>query len=160
MNSASWSSPAHQLFPSLNSFEHAPSISEFTVYPTPTRPEYGIRSPKPGKLAKRLIGNWQSDKERTLKYWNHGKTLSPEGQAHFESLFGRLRVQYTASHCRSVYDDWEEDVRYSILAEDDNSLIIANHYPKHTQLQQLFFEADHHYLISGYNIEFFRRVSD
>ncbi len=108
----------------------------------------------------RLLGTWRSDKARTLAHWRHEKELSAAAREHFASLFGKLTLHYSASHITSIFEDCQDSHPYRVLAQDATSVVIQSYHPllQRDTLQQIFFEADACYMLSGYNVEFFMRI--
>ncbi len=112
------------------------------------------------KIDKRLIGTWRSDKERTAKLWRYKNELDEVNKAKFESIFGKMTRRFTATMIYSEFEDQKSSGKYWVVASDSRSVVVAYPDPSGLELQQIFFEEDWHYVYSGYNIEFFRRVGN
>jgi hypothetical protein len=110
------------------------------------------------KEDKRLLGDWQSDKDRTIALWKYSKDISDDKRAHFESIFGKFKLNFSKTHISTVFEETKEVVRYSVIAQDSSSVVIAWHEKNDTTLQHIHFDDGGYYVISGYNIEFYKRV--
>ena len=115
---------------------------------------------KKKKFDKRLLGTWRSDKELTIIYWRYTKELAPDRRERFENLFGKLTIKYTESHAYSEFDETKDSCKYEVIGRDDNSVAIIWHEKQEDKIQHIHFEEnDLYYVLVGYNVEFFRRVS-
>ena len=110
------------------------------------------------KTDKRRLGTWRSDKERTVSLWRYKTELDAEKKAKFESIFGKLTKRFTPTFAYSEYDTEKIKSKYRVLGSDHSSVVVAYVEEKGVELQQIFFEAESFYVVSGYNVEFFRRV--
>jgi|GEM_PF-1483290 len=119
-----------------------------------------IAATKGRLIEKRLLGSWQSDKERTVTRWKYQKDAGEEKREKFEIIFGKLKLRFSATHIYSEYEGLKEVIPYSVLAQDENSVVIAQHRENSLSLEHIHFEQDFYYVLSGYNVEFFRRVLD
>ena len=110
------------------------------------------------KTDKRLLGTWRSDKERTTRLWRYKTELDAEKKAKFESIFGKLTRRYTPTFLYTEFEGDKTSGKYSVIAFDSRSVVLA--YPEEDgpKLEQVFFEEDWIYILAGYNVEFFRRV--
>lgn len=116
----------------------------------------------------RLIGTWQSDKERTLEQFPKHMT-GPEKEQ-LSSLFGKLRVIYTPTAFTTELDGQTETCPYTVLGVDAHSVVIRDDSVRDPDLEILemstfskihFDGPDSYWVITefgGIN-EFFRRVS-
>ena len=111
------------------------------------------------KADRRLLGTWRSDKERTMRLWRFKKELDTEQKAKFESIFGKMTRRFTSTHAYSEFDGETTSNPYRVLGADEHSVVVAYPNGKASELQQIFFEDDWFYVVSGYNVEFFRRVT-
>lgn len=114
---------------------------------------------KAPKVDKRLLGTWRSDKERTTKLWRYKTELDPEKKAEFEGIFGKLVRRFTATHVYSEFDGDKTSTAYWVVGSDSRSVVIATREEDQVQLQQIFFEENSFYVVTGYSLEFFVRVS-
>mgnify|MGYP006950006047 CR=1 FL=1 len=110
------------------------------------------------KTEPRLIGTWRSDKERTLALWKYKNEVSPETRSRIENLFGKFTLRFTRTHIHTEFEGETSSVRYSVIASDKNSVVIAWHEEEGPSLQHIHFESESYYVVSGYNVEFFTRV--
>jgi hypothetical protein len=108
---------------------------------------------------KRLLGTWRSDRERTIALWKYQKEITPETKERFEKIFGKFTLRFTKTHIYTEFEDMKNIVPYSVIASDSSSVIIAWHEEKEKSLQHIHFEGEIYYVISGYNIEFYKRVA-
>ncbi|MBI3149298.1 MAG: hypothetical protein HYZ17_12385 [Betaproteobacteria bacterium] len=108
---------------------------------------------------KRLLGTWRSDKERTIALWKYQKELAPETRERFENIFGKFTLRFTETRIYTEFEDTNDTVPYSVVARDSSSVIIAWHEEKERSLQHIHFEGESYYVLSGYNVEFYKRVA-
>jgi hypothetical protein len=113
---------------------------------------------RPGRVDFRLLGTWQSDKERTIKFWRYTEEPDPAQRRQLEALLGKLTRRYTETHSYGEFegDTWSDE--YRVVDSDFRSVVVAYRDDKDYSLQQIFFEKDSMYLVAGFNLEFFRRV--
>ncbi|MES2257575.1 MAG: hypothetical protein V4724_03600 [Pseudomonadota bacterium] len=110
-------------------------------------------------IEKRLLGTWRSDKERTIAHWKYQKELAPEVQERFERIFEKFTLRFTEKHIYTEFEDAKDTVPYSVVAQDAVSVVIAWHDDRERSLQQIHFEDDGYYVLSGYNVEFYKRIA-
>jgi hypothetical protein len=110
-------------------------------------------------IEKRLLGTWRSDKERTIAHWKYKKELAPEVQERFEKIFGKFTLRFTETHIYTEFEDTKDTVPYSVVAHDSSSVVIAWHEEKERSLQQIHFEDEGYHILSGYNVEFYKRIA-
>ena len=110
------------------------------------------------KTDRRLLGTWRSDKDRTAGLWRYKTELDAEKTAKFESIFGKLTKRFTPTFAYSEYDTEKTKSKYRVLGSDHSSVVVAYMEKEGVELQQIFFESESFYVVSGYNIEFFRRA--
>lgn len=108
-------------------------------------------------LDKRLLGVWRSDKAKTTRFWAFGKRLTVKKRKHIFNLFGKLRFRFTREKIYLEYEDLKNVVPYSVIAKDKNSVVITWHEKNGDSLQHIHFENDSFYIVSCYNVEFFKR---
>lgn len=113
---------------------------------------------KPRTVDKRLLGTWRSDKERTTKLWRYKTELDAERKTKFESIFGKLTRRFTTTHAYSEFGGEKTSKAYRVVASDARSVVLASSEGGCIELEQIFFEDEWFYVITGYNLEFFRRV--
>ncbi len=116
----------------------------------------------------RLIGNWISDKERTLEHFP--EHLSDPQKEKLSSLFGKLRVTYTPTEYTTELDGQIETFPYTVLGLDQHSVVIRDDSAPNPDLDILemstfskihFDGPDSYWVITeiGGLTEYFRRVS-
>lgn len=108
---------------------------------------------------RRLLGTWRSDKERTLALWKHQKKLAPETRERFDNIFGKFTLRFTETHIFTEFEGTKDTVPYSVVASDSSSVLIVWHEEKERSLQHIHFEGESYYVLSGYNVEFYKRVA-
>lgn len=116
-------------------------------------------APKRRLIDSRLLGTWRSDKERTVALWKYQKELPPEIRERFEKIFGKFTLRFTETHIYTEFEDTNDTVPYSVVARDSSSVVIAWHEEKEHSLQHIHFEGESYYVLSGYNVEFYKRVA-
>jgi hypothetical protein len=113
------------------------------------------------KTDKRLLGSWRSDRRRTVAEWRFRKRLAPKRRRWFLGVFGKLRVTYTRTRIRSVFDDSRFTQRYKVLAADSDTVAIYFEDMKVTgqwRIQHIHFEGcDRYWIALGSNREWFKR---
>lgn len=107
----------------------------------------------------RLLGTWRSDKERTIALWKYQKEIAPETRERFEKIFGKFTLRFTETHIYTAFEDTKDAVPYSVVARDSSSVVIAWHEERERSLQHIHFEGESYYVLSGYNVEFYKRVA-
>jgi hypothetical protein len=116
------------------------------------------------KTDKRLLGTWRSDRRRTVAEWRFTKRLAPERRRWFLGIFGKLRVTYSRTRIRGVFDDYRFTQRYEVLATDSDTVAIRyedTQVTKQWRIRHIHFEGtDRYWVALGPNREWFRRVKD
>jgi hypothetical protein len=115
-------------------------------------------SKTPRKVDKRLVGTWKSDKERTVARWQYNKQVDSAQRERFESIFGKLLWRITETHYYGTFEDQKFSGTYTVLASDERSVCVSHHNDGKPELKQYFFEEGYMYVLSGYNVEFLKRV--
>jgi hypothetical protein len=80
----------------------------------------------------RLYGAWQSDREKTmaeLQKLDPGKKYTDE----FASIFGKLKVTYSASHIAIDMNGDTDKVSYEVLGKDKHTAVIREGASKFSQ---------------------------
>lgn len=111
------------------------------------------------RIDRRLIGTWRSDKERTVKHWHYAKELEPEKKERFENIFGKFSLHFTNTHIHTEFEGEKQVVPYTVVASDHSSVVIMWHEKERSSLQHIHFDGEGYYVLSGYNVEFYTRVS-
>jgi hypothetical protein len=109
---------------------------------------------------RRLVGTWRSDRERTAKLWKYNKEVDAEAREKFESIFGKLTWRITPSKWFGEFEGDKFSGPYNVVASDSRSVVVFHPGDPGLpgELKQYFFEPEHMYVLSGYNVEFFKRV--
>lgn len=122
-------------------------------------PSISLAASTGGKTETRLLGTWRSDADRTVKHWRYSRQITDENREKFEKIFGKLVWRITPTRIYSEFDGDKFSERYSVIGSDRNSVVVKYHHNDNPSLQQFFFEEkEWHYVVSGYNFEFFKRV--
>lgn len=74
----------------------------------------------------RLFGTWQSDADRTMAAIPYLDAQPQKIAQQLTSMFGKLRVTWSAGQCVSQIDESEEIGRYRILAADEHSVVVEH----------------------------------
>jgi hypothetical protein len=113
----------------------------------------------PRRADARLLGTWRSDKERTVRFWRYTEEPDAARRKDFERLLGKLTRRFTETRAYGEFegDTWSDE--YWVVDSDARSVVVAYRDDSTYTLQQIFFEKDSIYLVAGYNLEFFRRVT-
>lgn len=82
----------------------------------------------------RLIGTWQSDADRTIAGIRERRPVDDQHEAALRTLFGKLRVTYTATTYTTELDGKTESSRYEVLGRDKHSVVIREVEPKPSPL--------------------------
>ncbi|WP_162097391.1 hypothetical protein [Gemmata obscuriglobus] len=72
----------------------------------------------------RLLGTWQSDADRTVAGIRERKPVDDKQEAALRTLFGKLRVTYTATALTTDLNGQAETDRYAVLGKDKHSVVI------------------------------------
>jgi hypothetical protein len=122
-------------------------------------------------LDQRLLGEWKSDKRRTLREFLQIKGVTERGIKPLrDKIFGRLVHQWGRRTYRSYMDgDLVSTNRYSVLAKDDKSVALWIEADPDSWLEEkdriahIHFEGANLYWFSvfmgNFKREWFRRVA-
>lgn len=116
----------------------------------------------------RLLGTWKSDADLTMASFQGKSSRNAEREAKLRSLFGKMRIIWTATHLTSDLDGYIDTDKYKVLASDEDSVTIQTEDTNPSPLDGLglpavhvihFVGADTYWLdISGGMREYFKRV--
>jgi len=106
----------------------------------------------------RLLGTWISDKEKTLKYFRFKPNITPKQRSQIENMFGKLKIEFRKNEVCTEFEGRTAIEPYSVIAIDNNSVVISGKDFNGQKLTHIHFEKDGYYVQSGYIIEFFKRV--
>ena len=114
-------------------------------------------------LDTRLLGTWKSDKRRTAREVVARKDFKPNRKAKLLSLFGKLELRYTRTHCHSRFDGEKlSSGNYHVVAKNSESVVVVTTNPiSGDVISHLHFEGPNLYWVSvaGRFREYFRRIS-
>jgi len=115
------------------------------------------------KSDQRLLGTWRSDRARTVQFWGFkkGARIGPVRRKEFAKMFGKLTWRFTRNRCYTKYNEIEHTLSYTVVAADSDSVVLRwGESPDDEQLLQIHFESKGRFhVVSGWNVEFFRRVA-
>ena len=109
----------------------------------------------------RLLGSWQSDRERTFERLKPGPKSTPQSFAKFKALFGKVVVRWTPNYCHYKLDGDRWKTPYRVVARDDESVVIEAHdeLTGGDCLHHIRFEDDAYQLFTRWGmIEWFKRI--
>jgi hypothetical protein len=116
-------------------------------------------APRSSTLKTWLLGDWQSDRERTMEsFYFQGQSLTPEQREKISKMFGHLRYHVTPSHFEVVEGRRTLRVRYSVASETESSITLS--FPRSTDMPDLTLyriSSDALFIKSGEHLEYFRR---
>ena len=111
-------------------------------------------------LRRWLIGNWQSDAERTLQHFHfQGKGLTTEQRENITRLFGHLRYRITSSEFRVLEGERILRLPYVVAYETDSTITLS--FPRRKEMPELTLfrvSSDVLFVKSGEHLEYFRRT--
>jgi hypothetical protein len=112
-------------------------------------------------LRRWLVGNWQSDAERTMQYFHfQGRRLTPEQSEKVSRLFGHLRYHITSSEFRVVEGRRTLRVSYVVASETDSTITLS--FPRRKDMPELTLyrvSSDVLFIRAGNNFEYFHRTA-
>ena len=118
----------------------------------------------------RLLGTWQSDADLTVKSILGEPPYDKKREAKLRKLFGKMRITWTTTHCKTDFDGYVDSGTYKVLATDKNSVVIHSDDPKPSPLDGLdlnlstfhvihFVGRDAYWLDTQWGMqEYFKRV--
>lgn len=111
------------------------------------------------KSAQRLLGDWKSDRRRTMAEWKWSPRTTAKKKQFVTSLFGHLKLRYTRKYVYSDYQGTKDRQPYEVLGCDSFSIAIAigNSILGEALIYQLNFEGDAYWISLGRQREWFRR---
>ena len=72
-----------------------------------------------------LIGNWKSDKEKTLLEVRKVANIPEKVRSYLEDdLFGKLEIIFTKNKIYTEFDDIKYEGTYEVINQTDNSITI------------------------------------
>jgi hypothetical protein len=98
----------------------------------------------------RLIGTWRSDACKTALDIAVRRDISAKKKKELLSIFGKLEVRYTPTHCYSSFEGTTSANRYKVVAKDSSSvaLVVANAIMG-DHIVHVHFDGPHYWLLLG-----------
>jgi hypothetical protein len=110
----------------------------------------------------RLIGTWRSDARKTAVEVVARRDIPASKKKKLLSLFGKLELRYTRTHCHSIMSGQVAMNPYAVVARDASSVVvIASNSIAGKQIVHIHFERTHCWVYLGSSgiREFFRRAN-
>jgi len=109
----------------------------------------------------RLIGTWKSDSRRTGREIGARRDIRGSKKVKLASLFGKLELRYTRTHCYTKLGDYRTVTRYTVVAKDSSSVAtVSENRLAGKRIFHIHFEDDHYWICLGRIREYFRRVAN
>ncbi len=77
----------------------------------------------------RLIGTWKSDAQRVAREILARRDIPTSKKRKLRSLFGKLELTFTRTHCQSHLEGHRTIYRYNVVAKDSSSVAIVSSHP-------------------------------
>jgi|ERR1700674_347821 len=109
----------------------------------------------------RLIGTWRSDARKTALDIAVRRDISAKKKKKLLSIFGKLELRYTPTHCYSSYEGTTSANRYKVVAKDSSSVALVVENPiMGEHIVHIHFEGAYYWILlgSGRMREFFKRI--
>jgi hypothetical protein len=113
----------------------------------------------------RLIGTWQSDKDRTLCEMEKRQELSGKRRDWFEKNLGKLKIKYTKYTVTFWYNGKASTEKLKVAAKDSDSVVIlgTDVFGEKDKISLVTFEDENTYWIyskmADY-VEYFKRINE
>jgi hypothetical protein len=109
----------------------------------------------------RLIGIWKSDSRRTVQEILARRDIRGSKKSKLISLFGKLELRYTRTHCHTKLGDYRTVTRYTVVAKDSSSVAtVSENRTAGKRIFHIHFEDDHYWICLGRIREYFKRVDN
>lgn len=109
-------------------------------------------------IEKRLLGEWVSDRKKTIEHFKFRDGLSQEKRKKLVEFFGRLKIRYSPTEMVTEMDGISDSGSYEVIASDKDSVVIKiKDYDGSPKLVQMHFIENGYYVVSGFSLEFFKR---
>ncbi len=111
---------------------------------------------------RRLIGEWISDRRRTLSEWVYPKTMPEKQKRILRGFFGKLILRYSAKTIYSNLSETTSRFPYRVAAIDSNSVVIVTQdgITLKDKIVHIHFDGPSAYWISlGRNREWFKKLN-
>jgi hypothetical protein len=109
----------------------------------------------------RLIGTWRSDARKTAFELPARRDIPASKKKKLLSLFGKLQLRYTRTHCYSTMGSHVAANPYTVVAKDAWSVfVVGSNSIAGKQIVHIHFEGNHYWIYLGSSgmREFFKRV--
>ena len=109
----------------------------------------------------RIIGTWRSDARKTALEIAVRQDISAEKKKKLLSIFGKLELRYTATHCYSSFEGTTSANPYKVVAKDSSSVALVVSNPLvGKEIVHIHFEGPYYWIVlgSGRMREFFKRI--
>jgi hypothetical protein len=112
----------------------------------------------------RLLGTWQSDRERTMEGFKRGRSLTEKQEAMFANMLGKLKITYSRTTFTTELDGVVETQRYEVLGKDERTVVLRELDRKPPQdifpaFSLIEFDGPDSYCVQTGNFrEYFKRV--
>jgi hypothetical protein len=111
----------------------------------------------------RLIGTWQSDREKTFAKPEKSPFFDEKKMEGFKKLFGKLKVRYTDNRLTMDQEGVTTTAEYRVVGKDKHSVVISTSLDlsgEQELVQIHFVDSDTYWLLdsSGVMKEYFTRV--
>lgn len=108
-----------------------------------------------------LIGNWQSDRERTMENFRfQGQIPNAEESDRISKMFGHLRYSITSMSFQVIESDRKRSAEYLVAAETSSTITLR--FPRNSDMPDLTLyrlNDDLLFIKAGLNFEYFRRAA-
>jgi hypothetical protein len=115
----------------------------------------------PPALARWLVGNWQSDAERTMQHFHfQGRRLPPDQNEKVSRLFGHLRYHITSSEFHVLEGTRSLRASYVVASETDSTITLS--FPRRKDMPELTLyrvSSDVLFIKAGNHLEYFQRTA-
>jgi hypothetical protein len=111
----------------------------------------------------RLIGEWKSDKEKTVEWLKKHRKMSDDQLARVSALFGKLKITINETTYTSEYEGNIEEQPIDIIAVEGDTIAIIGEVPlsECSEIRIIRIEDENSYSIyqDMFDIkEFFKRI--
>ena len=109
-----------------------------------------------------MLGEWQSDRNKTLQYWAFPKHATARSKKLFraKNFFGHLRFRITPKRFTVTFEGESSSQPYRVAFHDAYRAILVFGTGRKKEFRDIHFDGnDSFYMLAGKaNCEFFRRV--
>lgn len=106
----------------------------------------------------RLIGFWKSDAQVAAREIAARRDIPALKKRELRSLFGKLELRFTGTHCHSLLDGGRAIYRYRVVGKDSSSVAIVSFHPiAGPRIFHIHFEGERYWICLGKIREYFKR---